>query len=686
MSSGDLFGSDLLLSVALPRPLNQLFTYRLPAHLVAKVKVGGWVRVPFGSSHTHAFVVEPPFPLAELSSGLRPESLKNISEVGDEKYSIPPDVFAVCRWAHEYYCSPLGEVLNCAAPLAGIKKVETPPLTEGKKPRARRAVAEEISTPVQVSDLTPEQAKVLEDLEATRQATPGSVTLLQGVTGSGKTELYIELARKVLAEGKGVIVLVPEIALTPQLHKRFEDRLGMSVGLWHSAVSQGKRRDQSRALVEGQMRILVGARSAVFAPMPRLGLIVVDEEHDPTFKQEDRVKYHARDLAIVRAKFTGAAVVLGSATPSLETLERVREKKYSFARLDRRYAQGGLPTIDLVDLCEEEWVPDTQAVLATRTIAAIQQTLASGEQVMVFLNRRGFASFLVCKDCGEGKNCPECSISLTVHKRDRLLKCHVCGHQEDIPEHCSKCRGVELQAVGAGTESLEAEIPKLIPEARLIRLDRDQITSTTRLNKILSDFRKGTANLLLGTQMLVKGHDFPGVTLVVVILADALFRWPDFRASERAFQVLKQVAGRAGRREKVGRVLIQSFDVEHPVLLTVKGEMSEETFLANERELRQALSYPPFGRVARLRFESTQRSDAIERAKKVAELLSHDGLGVQVLGPSEAFLEKARGVYRWDLLLKSKDIRELHRALFRARDFSLRQKWQFSADVDPFGL
>ncbi len=672
--------SRQVISVAIPRPLDGLFTYRIPDHLIHKVEVGGSVRVPFGKSSLDAFVVESPKAASELPEGLSWDSLKEVSEVLDDVPLLPADVMSLCRWAHDYYFAPLGEVLSCAAPMlnSGVRKLKRPPKKVDRSQSGSRRL-----------EPTAEQSGVIEKFDQLRRLKEGKIALLYGVTGSGKTEVYIELARKALEDGQGVLVLLPEIALTPQLHRRFEESLGLPVGLWHSAMSPSKRRDLNQSLIRGEVQVVVGARSGIFAPVQNLGLIVVDEEHDSTYKQEDRVRYHARDLAVVRGKMTRSLVVLGSATPSLESWERVREGRYELGELKSRVAGFGMPSVEIVDLKTEEKVSGIQAPLSELCLRRIQETLDLGQQVVVYLNRRGFAAYLLCKDCGKVSECQNCSISLAVHRSKRQLKCHHCGYVTGIPLVCSGCQGLNLQAMGAGTESLEGDLPRLLTGARIARLDRDLVTSAARLNEILDGFRAGESNLLLGTQMLVKGHDFPNVTLVVVILADSLFRWPDFRAPERAYQVLKQVSGRAGRGEKAGSVLIQTFDVEHPVLQVISHRLSEQSFFENERQMRKALGYPPFGRIARLRIEGVTQAEVMQSSIELSDALRSEfkeGAGLEVLGPSEAFLEKSNGIFRWDILLKAREIQVLQRALRYSKRVGKLSKKKIQIDVDPYGV
>ncbi len=673
-------GPQQIISVAIPRPLDGLFTYRVPDHFASRIKLGGYVRVPFGNTSLDAFVVELPKASSELPQGLNWDSLKEVQEVLSDVPPLVPDVLNLCRWAHEYYFAPLGEVLSCAAPMlsGGIRKLKRPP----KKVTYIGSVTRRLQP-------TPEQAEVIEKFERLRCLRQARTALLHGITGSGKTEVYIELARKSLGDGQGVLVLLPEIALTPQLHQRFEESLGVAVGLWHSAMPAAKRRDLNQSLLDGEVRVVVGARSGVFAPVKNLGLIVVDEEHDSTYKQEDRVRYHARDLAVVRGKLTQSFVLLGSATPSLESWERVREGRYALGELKSRIGTMGMPTVEIVDLKSEEKVHGTQAPLARVSLNRIQATLDAGQQAVVYLNRRGFAAYLLCKECGKVSECPHCSISLAVHRSKRQLRCHHCNYSEDIPIVCKGCQGTKLQAMGAGTESLQDDLPRLLKGARIARLDRDLVTSASRLDEILGSFRAGETNLMLGTQMLVKGHDFPNVTLVVVVLADSLFRWPDFRAPERAFQILKQVSGRAGRGEKSGRVLIQTFDPDHPVLQVISQRSSEESFFENERDLRKVLMYPPFGRIARIRVDGPIQTEVMQRALKLGELMRsefREETGLEVLGPSEAFLEKSHGIFRWDILLKAKEVQVLQKALRYAKHSGKEHRKRIQIDVDPYGV
>lgn len=662
-----------LISVAIPRPIEGLFTYRLSPEQASEVCLGGWVRVPFGKTRTHAYVVELPRPGDQIPAGLSPEAIRLVEEVGPVSSALPPEVLELCRWTADFYQTPLGEVLSSAAPAAvlGLKNA-----------LGARDLRDERFVDPKVNALTEEQKNAVQKIQESKKP-----ILLHGVTGSGKTEVYLELARQSVAEGKGVLVLLPEISLTPQLERRFRESLGCPVVLWHSALPDGQRRDAYAAVKAGHVPVVIGARSAVFSPIKNLGLVLVDEEHDPTYKQEERARYQARDLAVVRAHKAKAKIVLGSATPSLESLERVREGRYEVVHLTQRFSQGGDPKIERIDLKTEPLVLETQSVLAERTLTAIRETLADGQQVLVYLNRRGFSSFLLCEDCARVSECPQCSVSLTVYKKNRGLRCHWCDHREEIPDQCAGCQGDRLKAVGLGTEGLEEDLTRLLPDVKLDRLDRDQVTSAKRLGQILDRFRSGETQVLVGTQMLVKGHDFPGVTLVVVMLADGLFRWPDFRAAERGLQILTQVSGRAGRGEKSGRVLVQTYDPEHPVLKTLCGENSVSSYLENEREIRQALSYPPFGRLARLRLEDPDAAVLAKRMNELARYIEQNAAqqgSVQILGPSEALQERVRGAYRWDILIKTKDIQNLHAACRLAREICAKQRWSFSLDVDPY--
>jgi primosomal protein N' (replication factor Y) len=663
----------LFVKVAVPRPLEATFDYLYNEESFGPIEAGDWVRVPFGKGRLNACVISVSREAPALPEGVR---IREVEARLDSSFRVQPEIMKLCVFGAEYYQYPLGEALASAIP----PKIEKPIKTRSGK---ARSVAHAPRT------LSAEQRTVSESLDRIRSESPGSVFLLEGVTGSGKTEVYIDQVRKVLEAGGAALVLVPEIALTAQLRERFESGLGVPAALWHSALPDGQRQDLWRRVRQGEIRVVIGARSAVFAPLQNLGIIIVDEEHDPTYKQEDRFRYQGRDLALFRGKFSKAAVILGSATPSLETLQRVKEGKIHHLKLVQRYSEHQLPAIHLVSLVEESPVGagTVKTHLAETTIRAVQETLDRGEQVILFLNRRGFSQFLLCPSCGEVKKCDQCSISMTHYQRRPHLKCHVCGAKEPVPKLCHSCGTGEWMGMGSGTESLEEDLGMVLTGARILRLDRDLITSQQRLEETLDEFRAGRANVLIGTQMLVKGHDFPGVTCVVVISADMLLKWPDFRASERALQTLIQVSGRAGRGTLPGRVYIQGYDLEHPVIRVLTGELDRGDFLNEELAMRELLAYPPFSRLVRFRFESKEEAASREAARGAAEELRRllpEEFRTRLLGPSEALLPRANGQYRFDLYFKSPGVELLYRAGQAVRAWIGEQEVDLIVDVDPY--
>jgi primosomal protein N' (replication factor Y) len=672
--------------VAVPRPLDSLFDYSFAEDSVGPLKAGDMVSVPFGRTKLNACVVEVSSEKPKLDEKIK---IKSISHRLDPEFSITPDVLKLCQFGANYYQYPIGEAFFVAMP----PKPETI-LTARASKRVRTERKEKT--------LNEEQTAAVNAMNAALAGGGSQTFLLEGITGSGKTEVYIELAKRVLEQGKSVLILVPEIALTAQLRARFEQGLGETIALWHSALSDGVRQTQWRQVKAGELRVVVGARSAIFAPFKELGLIVVDEEHDQTYKQEERFRYQARDLALYRANLLGIPIVLGSATPSLETLHKVNEGKISHLHLKNRFSTRPLPELDFVSLIEEPLIfnEKVKSMIAERTIREIQATIDRGEQVLIFLNRRGFSQFILCKDCGWIKRCDHCSISMTHYQRRLELKCHVCGRTAKVPESCESCYSHELIGMGSGTESLEEELNLLLTGANVTRLDRDSVTSQKRLEETLADFRDLKSNILIGTQMLVKGHDFPKVTCVVVMLSDMLLKWPDFRASERALQTLIQVSGRSGRAELPGKVLIQGYDLEHPVLKILKGELDREEFIRDELELRKFLFYPPFSRMVRFRFEHEDAGLLKKRTEKITDELKTQVLPQlmplndkdknagfaeeRIMGPSESLLFKAHNRYRYDLYLKSPTFELLFKFSRAVKILAAKAELDLIVDVDPY--
>lgn len=538
--------------------------------------------------------------------------------------------------------------------------------------------------------LFPDQKTAMNRIAEAMEKAESKTFLLHGVTGSGKTEIYLQATEKVIRLGRTAIILVPEISMTPQLIGRFEARFGKKIAVLHSAMTRGERRRNWWLIRNGNFRIVLGARSAVFAPLEKIGLIVVDEEHDTSYKQEDRVRYNARDVALVRAKMEGAVAILGSATPALETFSNSRNKKYSYLCLPSRIADRPMPDVMVVDMKKEATSGGSGRNISRPLEEALKKTLCKGEQAILFINRRGFANVLLCPHCGHVPRCPACSVSLTFHVSPERLVCHYCNFSAPPPRFCPSCGAVPLITLGAGTQKIIQELERLFPESRIIRMDRDVTRKRGAHEKILARFARREIDILVGTQMVTKGHDYPGVTLVGILAADLSLQLPDFRAAERTFQILCQVAGRAGRGESRGLVVVQTYN---PIHYSIKSAMENDYlhFFTEEIKRRRAAGYPPFMNMAALRWIGPQR-DEVEKAarrgggtiQRMARVYKKE---IMTLGPAPMPVEKLRGRYRWHLLIKAEKKRKLHdfvKEVLEAvpsRSFSGRVNLQI--DIDP---
>jgi len=526
-------------------------------------------------------------------------------------------------------------------------------------------------------DPTAAQAEALRELVAAIDARAFAPFLLHGVTGSGKTWVYLEAIAHARSQGLGAIALVPEIALTPQLAGRFRGRFGADVAVLHSGLSDPERVAEWQRVRQGRAGIVVGARGAIWAPVAQLGILVVDEEHEPSYKQEERLRYHARDLALVRAQKAQAVAVLGSATPSLETLRRAQEGKLRTLRLPERVEARPLPAVTVL----KRRISDE--LLTPELAGALRETLARREQAILFLNRRGHTRTLLCASCGAAVGCPNCSVALVLHRAgSERLRCHLCGHEEGPRGACAGCGGTRLFAFGGGTEKVEEQLKSVVPRARVGRLDRDAAGGPGQAAALLARFARRELDVLVGTQMVAKGHDFPGVTLVGVLDADGPLHLPDFRAAERCVQLLIQVAGRAGRGDSPGRVLVQAFKPDAIAL-------DYDAFASAELRRREELHFPPFVRLVAVRLlghSEARVRGAAERAAALARRFISGGEPVDVLGPAPAPLAKVRGKHRWQLLLRARDHGPLHR-LARALQASHQVAGvQLALDVDPVAL
>jgi primosomal protein N' (replication factor Y) len=519
-------------------------------------------------------------------------------------------------------------------------------------------------------ELTPAQTGVLNELTSLLDTHQFHPVLLHGITASGKTEIYLRLITRCLEQGRGALMLVPEIALTPAVQSQFLARFGNQVALLHSGLSETERHEAWWRARRAEAKVVVGTRSAVFAPVAKLGVVIVDEEHDSSYKQEEAPRYHGRDVAVVRARLARALAVLGSATPSLESYWNAREGKYHLCKLEERIGGRPLASVEIVDMRQEFRETHTQVPISRRLKDEIDAQLRAGAQTMILLNRRGYSWFLLCRSCGETQRCVNCSISLTYHRREHRLICHYCGYTAGVPSRCPSCGSEHLHYVGEGTEKLEAKLGGLFPGARVARLDRDVARRVGLYRKILADFRQGKIDILVGTQLISKGHDFPGVTLVGVVSADLGLGIPDFRAAERTFQLLTQAAGRAGRGDAPGRVLVQTFYPEHYAIL-LAADQNYEGFFSKELRFRRIMHYPPCAALANVIAQDAKLEQAAKVAKQIQGFLAPlegTAQALKVLGPSPAPLAKIEGRYRIQFLLKASSRARLNEVLRRLAD------------------
>ena len=543
--------------------------------------------------------------------------------------------------------------------------------------------------------LTEPQKKAVEEISQALRSQRFHPFLLHGVTGSGKTEVYLRVIDEAVAQGRQALLLVPEIALTAQLVAYFRARIHFPMAVLHSGLSAGERTDEWRRIKKGPVKLVFGARSAIFAPLDRLGIIIVDEEHDPSYKQEGKMRYHARDLALVRGKMEDAVVVLGSATPSMESYYNAVEKKFHYLSLPSRIDHRPLPEIQVEDMRQEQGEGKERLIFSRALEEALRQNVERNEQALLFLNRRGFSTFALCRDCGFVYRCPNCSVSLVYHLSEKSFRCHYCDYCLPALSRCPECASVHMMLFGLGTQRLEEEIKKKLPGVRVGRMDRDTTTRKSSHQRILRQVRRGEINLLIGTQMITKGHDLPRVTLVGVLAADLSLNVPDFRASERTFQLLTQVAGRAGRGSWPGKVIIQTFNPHHHSIRMAQ-EQDFLSFYQQEARFREEMAYPPFTRLINLRLEGNAEAKTLRYAKMIEQIVCRildQGKKfqghVEVLGPTLAPLARLKGKCRCQMLLKGKKWSILHhfaeRVLEKAAEVSL-PGVKLIIDVDPVNM
>ena len=731
-------------SIVFSEPPHGPFSYRIEADLQGKLKPGMRVRVPLGRGNRSVtgYCVD----VSMIQQ--HPDSLKAVICIEDEQPLCSNHLLKLMQWMSDYYLASLGQVFEAVVPVgvresAGVKEVlhlqpksgitaeEIEKLTSKQRQvvdylmqvgepmsveqlkaavgcsvdilqRLRKAgVLESHSvrsmTPlpsVPSHNLQPpaalnvDQRQALQQVKAAVDSRQQQTILLHGITGSGKTEVYIQAIEYVIRFGLQAIVLVPEISLTPQTRARFQQRLG-KIALLHSHMTHVERHQQWQRIAAGEVSVVIGPRSAIFAPVPKLGLIVLDEEHEPSFKQETIPRYHARDVALQRAMLEQCTVILGSATPSLESWQRSVDGKYQCASMPRRIHNRPLPDVEIIDLRLQKLSPQHGSI--SRPLAeAIVQTVKDDGQVILLLNRRGFATAIQCPKCGCVANCPHCDLALTYHQEGNKAICHYCDYQVPTPQRCWSCDFDAMQYGGTGTQRLEEEVKRRFPSLTMARMDSDTMRKPGSHERVLTAFRNGEIQLLLGTQMIAKGLDFPNVLLVGVVNADTALHFPDFRAAERKFQLVTQVAGRTGRGERRGLVLVQTYSPEHPAIMAATKH-DFQTFAQGELVHRQRLSYPPWGSLARVIFrgELAEKLEAfaMQWTHLTERLIEQSGAHCRLLGPAPPPIAKLRGKYRQHLLMQANEPKILNRILRHvSAEIKTPEDIQWVIDIDPIDM
>jgi primosomal protein N' (replication factor Y) len=661
-----------LIEVAVPLPLHDSFTYVVPDELAEALGIGARVQVPFGRRKLVGYVVG-------FLESTELKRVKEITAVLDEPPLLTSKLLELGRWMASYYACSLGESLRAILP-TGARRVRG----ERRGRRAEQSDDMGLAGPQPPHELNRWQQQVLAPIEERIDRGGFEAFLLHGVTGSGKTEVYLRAVHSTLERGRAAVILIPEIALTPQTADRFRSRLGTELGILHSGMTLAERHDVMTAAARGEIQVVLGARSAIFAPFRNLGLVVVDEEQEPSYKQGEKPRYHARSVALMRGSFEGAAVLLGTATPSLESYHNVARHKHTLLRIPERVDRRPLARVEIVDMRAEE---NRRTVLSPVLSDALAQRLELGEQSILLLNRRGHSNYLQCLGCGELVRCPYCDISLTYHAVGQNLRCHYCNHARAVPRECPQCSNPCQLLRGVGTQRLEQDLAGLLPSARLRRMDLDTTARRGAHRAILEEFARGDVDILFGTQMVAKGHDFPSVTLVGVVQADGGLSLPDFRAAERTFQLLAQVAGRAGRGERPGDVYIQTLSPDH-YSVALAAAQDYEGFYERESVLRHDLGYPPFARLVGVTGLGPDRARLSRSMQELSRGLraACAGQAIQVLGPAPSPIPRLRGRFREQLLIKGALGSEGKARLLRevaARDAP---GVDFQVDVDPVNM